>query len=233
MSSSISDDCKWRRNGGEKGRESMPKKKKGYVEIVSVVDRSGSMSPLTTDVIGGFNQFLKDQQEFDGDANMTLAMFNHEYEVILDGVPIQDVKPLTTKTYKAGGMTALIDAVGRTIDAVLMRTDKAKTKPDKIIVGIITDGLENSSTEYTTPQLKKMIETLEAGNWEFHYMGADPEGFADAMSWGIQSINMTAWDHTSVGTQAVYASYSNTVASSRGETTDEVVGSGTRTGDPN
>lgn len=206
------------------------KKKKSYVEIVSVIDRSGSMAPLTSDTIGGFNQFLKDQQALDGKANMTLAMFNHEYELVLDGTNLEDAKPLDNETYKAGGMTALLDAVGRTIDHVMVRVDNAKKKPDKVIVGIITDGLENSSTDYTRDKVKEMIQTLEAGNWEFHYMGADPDGFADAMTWGVQSVNMQAWDHTSVGTQAVYASYSDTVTSSRGGTTsDEVVGNSTRT----
>jgi hypothetical protein len=161
-------------------------------------------------------------------------MFNHEYELIFDAVPIKDVKPLDTTSYKAGGMTALLDAVGRTIDGVLDRIGKTpiKEQPDRVIVGIITDGFENSSTEYTKSQIEERVKDRQENNWEFHFMGAHPASFAEAQGIGIVSDNITGWQATPIGTQAAYVGYSNTVASSRGGD-HEMVGGGSGSDDTN
>lgn len=129
-------------------------------EIICVIDRSGSMGAIRSDAIGGFNTFLRDQQQESGTARMTLVLFDHEYEIRYDAVPLQEVEPLDTTTYVPRGTTALLDAVGRTIDDVgkrLADTDESE-RPAQVIIAILTDGLENASSDYSWERVSKMIE---------------------------------------------------------------------------
>ena len=181
----------------------MSKKKSKTVDIICVVDRSGSMAPLTYDTIGGFNNFLKYQQELPGKANLTLAMFNHEYELVHNRVPVKDVPELTDKTYVAGGMTALFDAIGKTVTEV-RATQKKKTPT---IMAIFTDGEENSSQEYKDREvIKEMLEELQNKNkWQVHFIGAGIDAFTDAAALGILHANAVAASGT--GTKSAYDSY--------------------------
>jgi len=134
--------------------------KENLTEMVFILDRSGSMSNLTKDTIGGFNTMIENQKKEDGDAVLTTVLFDDMYELLHDGVNIQDVKELTNKEYYARGMTALLDAIGKTINTVGERLSKTKeeNRPSKIIFVITTDGQENSSKEFTQKQIKEMIE---------------------------------------------------------------------------
>lgn len=167
-------------------------------EIAYVLDRSGSMQSLVSDAIGGFNSFLSSQQQLEGRANFTLVLFDHEYMVVHKSVDIRQVPELTARTYVPRGQTAMLDAVGRTIDdlgARLAGTPEAQ-RPAKVIVAIFTDGLENASTDYTHERLAAMIKhQQEVYNWEFLFLAANQDAVASAAKIAIpaaQAMNFAA-----------------------------------------
>lgn len=183
--------------------------KKEPVEIVVIVDRSGSMQSIKNDAIGGFNTFLKDQQAVKGAANLTLVLFDHEYLVSVDAKPVKDVESLTEKTYVPRGSTAMNDAIGRALAAL-----EAKN-PKKAIVCILTDGQENCSREFSTEQAKAKIKAAEARGWQVTYLSADANAFANGAALGINAGLVRSFTANSVGTQAAYASLSTTTTNYR------------------
>jgi len=161
-----------------------------YTEIVCVIDKSGSMGAVTKDSISGFNEFLKQQKKLPGNAKFTLVLFDTNYKVVCDGVNIEDAESLTEKTYQPSGLTALLDAVGKTIDSVGERLSSSSDKPDKVIVAILTDGEENASTEYKLETIKSKIEHQQNNYaWEFIYLGANQDSFLEAGKLGIKRSN--------------------------------------------
>ena len=159
-------------------------------EIVAILDRSGSMIDLTNDTIGGFNTFLKEQQEVTGDAIISTVLFNDSYKLLHDRVDIKKVKPITEKDYIAKGYTALLDAMGKTINDIGLKLSNAaeSERPGKVIFFIITDGEENSSREYSQEKVKEMVELQKnTYNWEFIFMGANIDSFSAAASMGISA----------------------------------------------
>jgi len=163
-------------------------------EIVVILDRSGSMYSIRDDTIGSFNSFLEDQIKEPGFANFTLVQFDDKYEVVCSGKNIKDVFPLTRTAYVPRGSTALLDAIGRTINEVGARLSGMTEvdRPGKVICTIITDGQENSSVEFTRSAILNMItHQREAYKWEFIFLSADENGIQDAHSLGI-SLNNTA-----------------------------------------
>jgi len=193
-------------------------KKTGYCEIVCVIDRSGSMGSIVDDAIGGFNTFLKEQQKLPGKATLTLVQFDHEYEVICENLALKKVKPFTDKTYVPRGTTALLDAVGKTLNDVQKRIadmDKGK-RPLKVIFTILTDGHENASREFSKSQIKTMIEKLDKKkSWDFMFLAANQDAFAEAHSIGIKAADAQAFAATGAGITAACASYSSGVAGRR------------------
>lgn len=192
--------------------------KQGLVEIVNIIDRSGSMASIRDDAIGGFNSFLDDQKKVPGEAKVTLVLFDHEYLLVHDGVDINDVPNLDEKSYIPRGWTALYDAIGRAINTVgerLARTPEEE-RPEKVIVSILTDGEENHSTEFSVDQVKDMI-THQQDNykWEFIYLAANQDAFAVGGSIGIASVNTMSFDATGAGISNAYRSMSTTYTSSR------------------
>jgi len=167
--------------------------KKDLCELVVVIDESGSMQSVVTDTIGGFNTFLETHQKLPGEAKLTLVKFDTTYNVVYNGVDVREVKPLDKTTYSPGGMTALLDSVGKAIDEVGKRYDsmKKKEKPGKVIFLIITDGQENSSKEYTKQQIKeKTKQRQDVDKFEFVFMGADQDAWSNAQAIGISnSVN--------------------------------------------
>lgn len=165
-------------------------------EIAYVLDRSGSMASLATDAIGGFNAFLQSQKQVPGRANFTLVLFDHEYQTVHKSVDIQHVPDLDERTYVPRGSTALLDAVGRTIDdlgAHLARLPEDQ-RPGKVIVAIFTDGLENASRVFTTERLAESIKhQQEKYSWEFLFLAANQDAIASAAKLAIpaaQAMNV-------------------------------------------
>lgn len=177
-------------------------------EIVCIIDRSGSMGGTEEETIKSFNDFLVEQQALPGKAALTLTLFNHEYDIVLDGVDVQAVKGLSRDTYVPGGMTALLDAVGRTVGDVRARVHKlAKNdRPEKVIFLILTDGYENASREYQRDQLKAVIEECqEEDGWKFLFFGANQDAWLTSESFGVSSQFATAYAATPKGTRSVYS----------------------------
>lgn len=156
-------------------------------ELVFILDRSGSMDPLAEDTIGGYNSLLKKQKELPGKAMVTTVLFDDQYEVLHNGEDLNEVEPLTSATYYARGCTALLDAVGRTLMDVDAKYKGLADfmKPSKTMVVIITDGMENSSREYTYEKVKKMISARREIGWEFVFLGANIDAEAVAENIGI------------------------------------------------
>ena len=195
------------------------KKKKGEVtEIVCVLDKSGSMSSVKDDAIGGFNSFLEQQKKLPGDAKLTLVLFNHHYEMKIDGAKLADVSPLNERTYVPEGNTALLDAVGRAVTDVVNRINKAPDdeKPDKVIVMILTDGQENSSSDYTNEKIKSLIEKQQKeSSWDFVFLAANQDAFSTGGRLGVCGASTMSYAGTGVGTQSAYQCMANYVTRSR------------------
>lgn len=165
--------------------------KPNFTEIIMVLDRSGSMSSVLHDTIGGFNSFLKEQKQCVGEARLTLVQFDTIYEIVHDGRLIGDVPELTEQTYIPRGMTALLDAVGRCINTVGDRLSKTPEhlRPSLVVFVILTDGEENSSQEFKLEQVRDMIKhQTEKYNWQFVFLGADQSSF-QAERLGVSANN--------------------------------------------
>lgn len=175
------------------------------VEIIDITDKSGSMSDIRLDVIGGYNTMLAEQQALPGEARLTQVQFDNVYELNFEGVDIKKVDPLTLDTYAPRGMTALLDAIGMTLDQQGQRIKK-EAWADKVIVCIRTDGAENSSKEYTLPRVKAMIEHAQKHGWVFLFSGADIDAFGAAHSLGINPQYTSGYSKSDpMGTQVSYA----------------------------
>lgn len=161
---------------------------RNLTEIAYVLDRSGSMSPMTEAAIAGFNEFLQEQLGAPGDANLSLLLFDDEFLNPCIRTPLQDVEELTAATYVPRGMTALLDAIGLTIDELGKRlaAEPEEKRPGKVIVAIFTDGLENASERYSLKKVHKMItHQRKAYQWEFLFLGANEDAIATASQMGI------------------------------------------------
>lgn len=195
--------------------------KKDLTEIVCVIDRSGSMESVRSDAIGGFNSFIKAQKELPGMASVTLILFDDKYEVPYRDININSVELLDDKTFVPRGSTALLDAIGRAITetgAALDKKDEAD-RPEKVIICILTDGQENASREFSKSKIKEMIDHQKSKyNWEFCYLSADANGFADATSYGISKDMYADYQNTGAGTRGAYLSMSAKVSKFRSQT---------------
>lgn len=156
--------------------------------IAVVLDRSGSMRSIRDATIEGFNEFLAAQKAVPGEAALTLAQFDHEYDIVHDAAPLANVEPLNTTTYVPRGSTALLDAIGRTIDGLGKRLAAMPehNRPSRIIVAIMTDGLENASQTFTRARIFEMItHQRERYSWQFMFLGADQDAIAIGRDYGI------------------------------------------------
>ena len=167
----------------------------GKTHIVCILDRSGSMQNIISDSIGGFNSFIKSQKDLGDDAVLTLALFDNYYELIYNEVDIKEVEEITSNTWYPRGMTALYDAIGKTINTIKSNESKRKSLYDKTLVCIVTDGEENDSREYNSISIKSLISESEKEGWEFIYLGANQDAFAESSKFGISyrnTLNYTA-----------------------------------------
>lgn len=180
--------------------------KKGLTELVFILDRSGSMGGLESDTIGGFNGMLQKQKKEEGEANVTTVLFDDQIDVIHDRFPIDVVKPLTDTDYYVRGCTALLDAVGSTVNKVenIQNRLPEEMKAEKIIFVITTDGQENSSREYTANMVKKMIEKNQEKGWQFLFLGANMDAVEEAEKIGIRRTHAASYKNDAKGVQLNY-----------------------------
>lgn len=196
---------------------------KNIAEIVCILDRSGSMTPLVDETITGYNAFIKDQQD-EGPGKVTLVLFDDLYETVYDGIMLHTVPPLTREVYYERGWTALLDAMGKTINHVKERhlLDPAvSVKPDKTIVFITTDGEENWSKEFDYDQIKELVKEQTAEGWTFLFMGAGINAFKVGTMMGIAGANIASTDPSVKGTAAAYMAASQFTASARADDDDD------------
>ena len=158
-------------------------------ELVFILDKSGSMAGLEGDTIGGFNSMLRKQQELEGECRITTVLFDNNYELLHDRIDIRAVSPMTGQDYYVGGSTALLDAMGRTIQQIA--NAHKRTAPNyraqHVMFVIMTDGYENASKKYSSDQVKHMVEReTEAFGWEFIYLGANIDAVETAKEFGIR-----------------------------------------------
>ena len=192
--------------------------KENLTELVFILDRSGSMSGLETDTIGGFNSMLKKQKKESGEAFVTTVLFDDKYEVLHDRYDIKGVNLLTEKEYYVRGSTALLDAIGITINNIgkALSDAKEEDRPGKVLFVIITDGMENSSREFSYEKVKKMVEHQKSKYaWDFIFLGANIDAIKTANSFGISADMATNFVSDSAGTQLNYKIVSEVVSSFR------------------
>ena len=173
----------------------MKKKELKEMDVVFLLDRSGSMGGVVEDTIGGYNNYINEQKK--KDIKVTTVLFDDQYEVLNNREDIKKVDKLTNKTYFVRGMTSLYDAIGKTINTM----NQVK---NKVLFIITTDGLENSSREFNREQIKKMIESHT--DWEFMYIGANIDSYAEGQSIGIKTSNIANYKRTRLGTRALFDS---------------------------
>jgi Mg-chelatase subunit ChlD len=187
---------------------------KDTTEIICIIDRSGSMESIRSDAIGGFNRFLADQQAPDDPARLTMVLFDDQYEIVHDGTDIRNVRPLTTQTFVPRGTTALLDAIGRTLNTVSARLADipAGDRPEKVIVVILTDGYENASREFSLAAVRKMITTYtDELKWDFIYLAANQNAFAESAKMGIAADNTMQFFANSDGCSRCYDNFSSAI----------------------
>lgn len=197
--------------------------KKNLTEMIFILDRSGSMGYLVNDVIGGFNSMIESQKKEDGEAYVTTVLFDNYYEVLHNHVNVKEVQPITTKEYYARGTTALLDAIGTTVDNVGVRlfNTPEEERPEKVIIIINTDGLENDSRKYTRSKIKEMIEhQQDKYNWMFMFLGANMDAVAEASSLGIDQRLSKTWSATSIGVDSTYDALTSSISAMRCESFD-------------
>lgn len=189
--------------------------KQNLTELVFILDRSGSMSGLEDDTIGGYNSMIEKQKTAEGDALITTILFDNDYEILHDRVDLNVLAPLTHKDYFVRGSTALLDAMGRAIQTTLQRrrSTPKEQQPAKTIFVITTDGAENSSREYSADQIKQLVKKQTDEGWEFLFLGANIDAVQTAASYGISQDRAAQYhaDKQGVGTSyntlgdAIYA----------------------------
>ena len=183
--------------------------KNNITELVFILDRSGSMSGLEKDTIGGFNSMLEKQKREPGEAFVSTYLFDNAAELVHDRMPIRDVPAMTDKVYYVRGCTALLDAVGGAIDHIksIHRYARPEDVPEHTLFVITTDGMENASRHYSAEQVKAMIEhEKEKYGWEFLFLGANIDAVAAAGHIGIGADRAVSFHNDSVGIATNYES---------------------------
>jgi uncharacterized protein YegL len=194
--------------------------KKDYTHIVVILDKSGSMAGLTNDVIGGFNKFLKAQQELPGEATMSLIQFATYYYEEYTFTPIKEVPPLTRTSYEPDGCsTRLRDSLCKALISIEKELERFTefSAPEKVVVVVITDGAENDSEEFDhKTMIAKSLECQEEKKWEFVYLGAHIDAFKQASDFGFKGAKSAMMSHGAQGMSTAFANTSDNIAAYRG-----------------
>lgn len=189
--------------------------KKDLTELVFILDRSGSMSGLERDTIGGYNSLLQKQKKEPGDAIITTVLFDDRYELLHDRINLPGIAPITDKEYYVRGSTALLDAVGKTINKIVnvQRHTAKEEQAEHVMFVITTDGMENASREYSYEKISQMIDHQKKRyGWEFIFLGANIDAIATAERFGISRDRASNYNADSEGTSLNYEVISETVS---------------------
>ena len=196
----------------------MEKIKNGITELVFILDRSGSMSGLESDTIGGFNAMIEKQKKQEGECYVSTVLFDNVSEVLHDRIKLADVQPMTDKEYTVRGCTALIDAIGGAIHHIgnIHKYARNEDVPEHTVFVITTDGMENASHKYSSDRVKKMIEhQKDQYGWEFLFIGANIDAVKTAAKYGISQDRAVDYNADEIGTQILYESVSAVVGNVR------------------
>ncbi|MBE5779125.1 MAG: VWA domain-containing protein [Clostridiales bacterium] len=192
--------------------------KKNLTELVFIIDRSGSMSGMEGDTIGGFNSMIEKQRNESGEALVSTVLFNTVTEVIHDRVDVRKISPMTGKDYFPGGCTALLDAIGGAIHHIgnIHKYARPEDVPEKTMFVITTDGLENASHRYSAEKVKQMIQRQkERYGWEFLFLAANIDAVETARSFGIEEDRAVDFHCDAPGLMVNYAAVSDAVSTVR------------------
>ena len=192
--------------------------KKGLTEIVFILDRSGSMSGLEADTIGGFNSMIERQKNVEGEALITTVLFDDKINTLHNRVSLDEIKKMTREDYYVGGCTALLDAVGITINRIndIQKSMPEDERPEKTMFIITTDGQENSSREFDYKKIKKMIEKKQdKKKWEFLFLGANIDAIGTAANLGIKANRSVNYHSDHVGTAVNYKALDKAISAFR------------------
>jgi len=182
-------------------------KSKSHVEVVCILDKSGSMSTLTKETCDGFNEFVQEQKKIEGDVFLSLTLFNTEVEQVYSRCKLSDVGKLTEEVYYADGMTALLDAMGETLTKVKNRIVKSvkSKRPKKVIVLIVTDGLENASKEWKKDSIRELVADLQDNHkWKFVFLGANQDSIQTCGAYGIDTEYAANYQANRTGVMTAY-----------------------------
>lgn len=194
--------------------------KKSLTELVFILDRSGSMSGLETDTIGGYNAMIEKQKKEEGEANVTTVLFDDRVEFLNQRVSLQEIPKMTEKEYYVRGCTSLLDAIGQSIHYMgnVQKYAKEEERAGKVLFVITTDGYENSSKEYTYDKIKKMIKNQKNKyNWEFIFLGANIDAANTAKQVGIDEDYASNYVADSYGTELNYEAMNQAISCCRSE----------------
>lgn len=192
--------------------------KNNITELVFILDRSGSMSGLEADTIGGFNSLIEKQKKQDGECFVSTILFDNDSEVLHDRVRLADVKPMTDRDYTVRGCTALLDAIGGAIRHIanIHKYARPEDVPEHTVFVITTDGMENASHRYDADRVKRMIEhEKEKYGWEFLFLAANIDAVTTAKRFGIAENRAVNYHADRQGTEIIYDTVSEAVCSVR------------------
>ncbi len=192
--------------------------KKGFTELVFILDRSGSMSGLEQDTIGGYNSMLEKQKKEPGEAFITTVLFDNSYELLHDRINIKGIQPITDEEYYVRGTTALLDAVGKTIHKIsnVQKHTSEDERAEHVMFVITTDGMENASQEFDYETVRAMISKQKSKyGWEFIFLGANMDAEQTAERFGIDKDMAASYHADGQGTALNYEVISSTVSSMR------------------
>jgi hypothetical protein len=186
--------------------------KSPVIDIICILDRSGSMRSLEDEVINSFNEFVNDQKQEKGKARLTLILFDDKYEVVYERVKIKKVPELTKEVYFARGMTALFDAIGKTLSSL---------EAENGMVLIQTDGFENASQEYKKRSVKKLVKEKEELGWDFIFLGANIDAMGVGADFGLAASKTASFTATENGIKSAFTSMSHKTSEYRLNKTQE------------
>ena len=192
--------------------------KQNLTEMVFILDKSGSMAPLTEDTIGGFNAMIERQKKTEGEALVSTVLFANESTVIHDRADLREIAPLTDREYYVGGCTALIDAIGQAIHHIgnVHKYAREEDVPEHTVFVITTDGMENASHRYTSGEVKAMVERQkEKYGWEFLFLGANIDAVETAARYGIAEDRAVNFHNDEEGQRLNYEAVGDAVRAVR------------------